>query len=252
MDDAISVNTLPENQALAAPPYLLFDYRAVAVATLLGGPLGGCTLMALNYRRLRDSGAAITSALAGIVITSLLVLLGYVVDARPAQALGLIALIGMSRIAKHLQGDDIAEHLRNCGRLASRWTAAGIGLACLALVALVVFAIVLPGASKTKVTFGDDEVYYSGSATEQNARAFGEALKTAGYFQGKGFSAELLKDSDGTTLSFVVKDGAWDDAEKVKLFEDIARQIAPAVGGLPLQLRFLNANSETKKEIKVE
>lgn len=139
MENAISVNVTPDMPAMEAPKYLLFDAPAVAVAAVLGGPLGGCVAMALNYRRLDKPAAAAAAVTIGAAMTVLLVLLGYHVDARPAQAIGIVTLLLMRRIAKGLQGDHVDEHLRRCGRLASRWKAAGIGLASLAAIALVVF-----------------------------------------------------------------------------------------------------------------
>jgi hypothetical protein len=95
-----------------------------------------------------------------------------------------------------------------------------------------------------------DEIYYFGSATRNDAEALGQALKNAGYLGDLGVSVELAK-ADGATVSFVVDDNVWDRADAVAGFEKLARQIAPSVGGLPLQLRLLNAAMEPKREIEV-
>ena len=64
-----------------------------------------------------------------------------------------------------------------------------------------------------KVIIGtQDEVFYSGSATKDQATALGNALKGDGYFQDKGVTVLLDKESSGTTISFVVKDGFWNQA----------------------------------------
>ena len=83
-----------------SPEILLFDAPAVAVAAVLGGPLGGCVAMALNYRRLDKPAAAAAAVTIGAAMTVLLVLLGYHVDARPAQAIGIVTLLLMRRIAE--------------------------------------------------------------------------------------------------------------------------------------------------------
>ncbi len=97
-----------------------------------------------------------------------------------------------------------------------------------------------------------DEVFYYGLATEETARALGEALKKAGLFQGQGTTVLYAKEKDGTTVSFVVREGYWEDPEHVKAFENLLREVAPSVGGLPARMRLKNAQLETKAEVRVE
>jgi len=99
-----------------------------------------------------------------------------------------------------------------------------------------------------KVTFGNDHIYYLGLATQAQAQALGQVLKTDGFFVDKGFDVFLSKQSDGTSLAFVVADGAWDDPAMVASFEKIARDAAPAVGGLPIHLHMVNSTLEVKKD----
>jgi hypothetical protein len=250
----LSSERTPAAAALPPPPYLLYDYRAVGLASFLGTPLGGSVLLAMNYRRLGNRAAVAGVLAVGIIVTGILLLLGFSGIANTGvQAIGLLAFIGMMQGAKAIQGFDVQEHIRLGGRLASKGSAAITGLLCLAVVGAAVFGIVSAGAAnRTKITLGADEVYYSGNATAQDATAFGEALKTIGYFRGSGATVEIAKDkSTGVTLSFVVQDGAWDDTDKVSKFQDVGRLIAPAVGGLPFELRFLDTSSKVKKQVTV-
>jgi hypothetical protein len=96
-----------------------------------------------------------------------------------------------------------------------------------------------------------DAVYYFGSATEADAKALGQALRDAGYLQDLGVSVAVSKD-DGTAIEFVVSDGVWDRPAAVAAFENLARKVAGSIGGLPVQLRLLNAQMETRKEAKVQ
>jgi hypothetical protein len=96
--------------------------------------------------------------------------------------------------------------------------------------------------ARGKVLFGNDEVIYSGTATQDEATALGNALKSIRYLQDRGVTVRLDKGTGGTVISFVVTDGAWNKPEIVSVFEGIAKQVAPAVGGLPVQLRLLNTN----------
>jgi hypothetical protein len=59
------------------PAYTLFDASAVAVATFFGTPVVGCSLMALNYRRLGQARNAATTLILGIAVTGLAILLGW-------------------------------------------------------------------------------------------------------------------------------------------------------------------------------
>ena len=99
-----------------------------------------------------------------------------------------------------------------------------------------------------KVDAGNDHIYYMGAASAAQAHALAEALKTAGFFGSKGADVFLSKQSDGTALSFVVGDGIWDDPAMIASFEKIARDVAPAIGGLPIRLRLENTSLEVKKD----
>jgi hypothetical protein len=96
-----------------------------------------------------------------------------------------------------------------------------------------------------------DEIYYFGSATEADAEALGQALKTAGFLEDKGVSVLLTK-GDGTAISFVVNENAWERSETVAAFERLARRAATSIGGLPIKLRLLNSEMETKREVAVQ
>jgi hypothetical protein len=95
-----------------------------------------------------------------------------------------------------------------------------------------------------------DVIYYFGLASETDASALGQALRDAGYLADLGVSVVISKD-ETTTLGFVVGQGVWDRAEAVTGFEQLARQVAPSVGGLPLDVRLLSAEMENKKEVPI-
>jgi hypothetical protein len=73
-------------------------------------------------------------------------------------------------------------------------------------------------------------------------------LKTDGFFQGRGADVLLSRHSKNTTISFVVRDGVWQDPAAVSEFEKIARDGASAVGGLPVTLRLMTTQLEAKKD----
>jgi hypothetical protein len=90
------------------------------------------------------------------------------------------------------------------------------------------------------------------AATEQDAKTLGEELKAVAYFRDHGVAVELIKGKHRVAPGFFVHDNVWDSPKSVSAFTELCRQIAPAVGGLPLELRLLDSDGNTKKEVKVE
>ncbi len=127
----------------------------------------------------------------------------------------------------------------------------GMGLAAVALVAVVYFyGRRLPAH---KVVIGtSDEIYYSGNASEQDARALGQALQGTGYFSDHGVTVVLAKEDGGATVSFVTRDGSATDAATVAAFAEVSRGIAPTVGGLPMKVRLVTKNLSTRLEMYID
>jgi len=110
----------------------LFAPHQVAAASLLGGPLAGFVLIALNFRRLSDAAAAKGSLLAAVVLTGLLALTVYsdplhlawhAAVAGPAVTAAFLWLA-----AETLQGPDLKAHAIGGGETASTWRAIETGL----------------------------------------------------------------------------------------------------------------------------
>ena len=97
----------------------------------------------------------------------------------------------------------------------------------------------------------NDQIGYSGTATEQEAKALVESLKSIGYLKDRGATVLLSKGSGGTVVGFVVKDGAWNDERIVARYQEIGGSVAPAVGGAPIKVRMLNTLLRKQKEISI-
>jgi hypothetical protein len=233
------------------PTYTLFDSVSVGIATLLGSPVAGTLVMAVNYRRLGKGSQGAVAVAMGVVVTVLAGLFGNLIPTFFSTAIGIGLILAVRSAAQTLQGPALAQHVSEGGKLGSRWAASGIGVAVLAVIASGVF-LVLWGRQGPKVTIGTkDVVYYSGSATQTDAKAVGEKLKNMGYFTDRGVTVFLSKNQSNTVVSFVVKEGAWDKPEMVSAFAEIGREIAPSIGGFPIQVRLMSAAQETKKELTV-
>ena len=252
-------NQLPAYQIpppAPAPSYTLFDANAVTLATFFGTPAAGATLMLVNERRLGHPGRGLVTLLVAIVITALVVLAGWNIPQGASSVFAIAMIVGMKFVANSLQGAAVKIHLQQGGSLGSKWTAFWVGMAYLVVIFVAVFAAVfIPGYMANngpKVVVGTkDEVYYSGSATQADALALGNALKADGYFTDKGVTVLLEKGANGPVVSFVVKEGIWNQPDMVSSFDEIGREIAPSIGGFPIQLHLVNKAREVKKESTV-
>lgn len=236
-----------------APGYALFDANAVAAATLLGTPVAGASLMALNYRHLGQGMKAVSTLLMGLVITALAILVGWNLPHAASAPIALVLLIGIRKMAEVTQGSAVKEQLREGGRLGSKWIAFLVGVGFLAvLFAVIYFANLVPGFGESKVIIGaKDEVFYSGSATKEQALALGNKLKAVGYLTDRGVTVFFDQEPNARILSFVAKEGTWTQPALVSSFEDIARQAAPSIGGFPVQVRLMDKHREVKANVVV-
>jgi hypothetical protein len=239
-------------QSQASPTYNLFDSTSVCLATFLGSPVAGTSLMALNYRRMGKGKNAIAALALGLGVTGLAIACANLIPAYASTAVAISLVVAVKNAAKSLQGAAVQQHVGNGGKLVSRWTASGLGLTFMALIFGGILLFEFGRVSAAKVTVGpNDDIYYSGSATKQDASNLGDALKTVGYFSDKGTSVFLAKGKNGTAVSFVVKEGVWQQAEMIAAFEEIVREIAPSVGGFPIKLHLLNSARDSMKEVTV-
>jgi hypothetical protein len=126
-----------------AQPYKLYSLGGIVVATLVGGPLAGGVILAINYRRLARSGAAlqavIWSALATLAFISAAIVLP---SETPNWPFWLVPMGGMNAAAKLFQGGMLDEHFKRGGAKASTLGAAGIGFLA-DIVVIVVFIAIL-------------------------------------------------------------------------------------------------------------
>jgi len=125
----------------------LFTPPHVAVASILGGPLAGFLLIAANFKRLAEVGAAKGSVAAGIVGTALLWITAYLDPLQLASCKGIIstavAALFMWLAADVLQGPDLKAHALAGGDTASAWTAVEVAVLTAAAQLPVIVGITL-------------------------------------------------------------------------------------------------------------
>jgi hypothetical protein len=136
-------------------------------------------------------------------------------------------------------------------KIAPTLLASAVGLALLATI--VVWGL-HPSRQpvNSKVVIGArDEVYYSHAATKEDAEALGQALKGIGFFNDRGTTVLLSKGKAGAVVSFALQAGAWDHPDTVFSFEEIARRVAPAIGGFPITVRLSDSVWTVWKQLVV-
>jgi hypothetical protein len=246
----------PVSKPPQLPACTLFDANAVALATLFGTPVAGATLMLINDRRLGRVGRGIAIFVIAVVVTAGTIAIGWNIPRGATSVIGLVLLLGMQRLAASLQGAAVDEHMQRGGRAGSNWAALGVGAAYFAaLFAIVFFIFYIPTYKAThepKVLIGSkDEVYYTGGITPAQALALGKALKASGYFADTGATVVLNQEQSGPVVSFVVQDGVWDKPDMVASFDEMGREVAPEIGGFPIEVQLLNKDRDVKQESAV-
>ena len=233
-----------------APDYTLFDVNTVALATFLGTPVIAGALMAINYRRLRHAGKAITTMAVAVVVTSLVVVAGWNLPSSASLPMALVLVFLVKYSAQSLQGAALRKHVEQGGGLGSKGLAAGIALAFAVLFIAIAFGVIFQkekAETGTRLKIGSkDNVYYAGTASREEAQALGNALKESGYFSDRGADVFFARKAEGTSLSFIVKEGSWNDPTTVELFEITGEQLAAKIGGFPLHVRMMNKQRQVK------
>lgn len=223
------------------PAYTLHPIRGVVWAAFWGTPVAAGIVMAINYRRVGNGSAARKALVLGLLATVALFVVifaipGEVLDSIPNAVFYVPQLAIVHLIAKSYQHELVQEHSEKGGVVASAWPSVGIGVLCLPLVLGALFATVflLEPSFGTVIEFGNDEVYYSGDANEDDANRLARLLQDAGIFGSAGASVRLHAVSGRYTVSFVLVQDAWHVSETVAVFRHVGEALA--VGGFPTPL----------------
>lgn len=124
-----------------------------------------------------------------------------------------------------------------------------VAIILVVLIALGSYAVYYFRNGRTVTIGSKDQVVYSGSATQDQAIALGNALKTDGYFQDRGVTVLLKMGAGGTVMSFVVQDGYWNQPGTLPEFEEVVREVASPVGLLPVKLQLMDTKLDVEKNI---
>ena len=212
--------------------------------------------MAINYWRMGlKTAAQSTIVITGIASIALFVLLYLVPDDLkiPNEVFYVPQLIIVYLIANALQGDYIHAHERLGGSMASAWPSVGIGLLCLpiVLIVFVALALLLEPSFGTYAKFGEDEIYYSGDATNEDARELADALHEIEFFGSGGTSVKYEVSSDGSTVSFILIENAWEDPETANAFREIGDYLVESDFPSPMTIELCNGYFEVQRTFPI-
>jgi tetratricopeptide (TPR) repeat protein len=184
----------PENrEGQFRPPYKVYSVRSIVLATVLGSPIAGGILMAINYKRLRRPAAAVHSVVWTVVFTTAIIAVGMILPDNlhiPNASFVVPQIFAMYGLAKSLQGPAIEAHQRLGGSLASAWGAAGIGVLIAVLVLGAIFGIALLQPNEAEsVDAANNELqkgisFFDKQDYDAAIRSFTEVIRLAPKFAG--------------------------------------------------------------------
>lgn len=142
----------------------MYSGPQVAVATVLGGPLGGAWLMALNYKRLGAPRKAHAAIVLGLIAMAVVIAIGLVASYGVMRLLVMIPGIVVAGLTELLQGARYFRHVSVRGRRGSNWRVLGVGVVCLPihLVPIVGAAIIHASVPGHLMMDGNSVLYTKG------------------------------------------------------------------------------------------
>lgn len=252
MDQPIGSESPAPPVAEEAPPdYKLYSPDQVAVATFLGSPMAGGFLMWQNARRLGKP--ALMPLVLGLLASGLSLVVAFLVT-KIVSGFALAFVFLNRQFAESTQGSAVRQHQARGGKLASGWSAAGVGLLS-ALVLLSVGAVSFVASdlvlTRTLEVRPHQEIKYQLGVTEDQASDLGSYLTQVGFFDGEHESTVCLRREGKTwVVGFVLKDGYWDKPDCVKIFQDSKPEISEkAFHGEPVQIELLDSSLEAHKTL---
>jgi hypothetical protein len=97
-----------------------------------------------------------------------------------------------------------------------------------------------------------DHIAYYAPATEAQAKALSQVLKSIAILTDSGTTVGLWSTGATMAVSFSMKDGAAKDDRVLAWLQTVGRKIAPAVGGLPIEIHVLDTSYVERKVVTIQ
>ena len=244
--DAVTVRG---DEPQGPPEYKLYPESAVTLATFLGSAIAGGIVLAIDLRRLGRPREAWRWLLGTAFVTALLLTMALrLPEGLPGGMLWLLVVLVMAAVGRSMLRRPLAEHRTAGGEIASLWGAAGVGLASVLgmIVLLAVVAIFLPPFPGERVEARGSEIYVSGGATAGEGVGIVEILAAADLLDpGDGWCLHLAKSTRGFKVELETDADAWaDDADADRWGREAADAIHFEGYGPQLELRLVDYMGE--------
>jgi hypothetical protein len=208
------------------PMYPMYSPSQVIAATLIGGPLAGAWMTAVNYRRLAQRrNAVITIVVALLAVTSF----GVLATNSYASTLIGLGLFGLTILLHHLlQGAAFRSHIARQGRVAERESCVRIcliGFAIMLWLILTAFRLDADRPLTRELKLGKCQVYYRDGATIDEARELCKLLDAI-VKNPSGFTVRLAHAHGRVTLELVVKPNVLTDPQAPRMFHPFAEPLS--------------------------
>jgi hypothetical protein len=236
--------------------------RAVAVATLLCGPMAGFLLLSLNDSVLHKRGRGWVLFLVGLLVSGLEVL-GLALSSGPSfndvtvgqrLIIPVLNLFFLFFLAVLLHGKAFDDHVRHRGKKASVGSLVGrsvLGLGLvLALSQLVSWGTELALRDSQVSIAPNKTIQHTGSVRPEEARALGKALLDRAVFEGPDEQSARLH-RDGQVFEVTFWFSQTPSPEHRQYYLDLARVLSAEVfSGAPVRIRLRDSSNELRMTIE--
>lgn len=239
-------------ESLSRPLYALSPPWHVALASLLGGPLGGSAVLVMNYARRDRMLPALLTATVGFWASAAAALAAILEPQWTTYlAIAVLAALAFTLLAWLVDGHAYRRHLGRGGATVPLHNAALIGAGC-TLAAVAAYFGVRHFAPVSEYQVSEREsIYYTGTATEADAQRLARYLQDKGFLNGQPVTLRLHRKDDQVAVGVVLQEGGWLKPKAVayysRLRQDIARDVFP---GQPVQLELLDSEMEVRKVVE--
>lgn len=220
------------------PHYQLVSPLAVAVGGLLGGPLGGCALLAYNFFKLKQRGWALTVLFLGIaaMVASIIAIVSLLVAVpgwTAVRDLGLVFLAQMVSgaviavlLTPLLQRRALRYHRQEGGTFLGPRAIIGQSLVCGVLVFVLQAIFSYPFFVRDHVFYFNDNqrMIVGRNIPKDKAHRFAERLQQHGLFKfdvGRAQDVRVIKNDAGYEIHFFLDPGALRNRLVVATFREI-------------------------------
>ena len=208
------------------PMYPMYSPNQILAATLIGGPLAGAWMTAVNYRRLAQRrNAVITIVVALLAVTSFGVL---ATNSHASTLIGL-GLYGLTiLLSRLLQGTAFRSHIARQGCVAEHQSCVRvclIGFAIMLWPTMTAFRLDADRPLTRELKLGKCQVYYRDGATIDEARELCKLLDVI-VKDRSDFSVRLAHAHGRVTLELVVKPHVLTDPQAPRMIHPLAEPLS--------------------------